>query len=381
MTAGLEIQFCPRISDIPEASWNELSGAAGPFLRHAFLKALEDSGSVSTDTGWTPHHLMCTRHNTPVAVMPLYIKTHSYGEYVFDWSWADAYYRAGLSYYPKFLTAIPFTPSVSARVLIAPSEHDAPIYRAISDAVMAEAHRVGASSWHVLFPPREQSEKLVGLGLMQRQGTQFQWFNRGYRDFQHYLEQFSSRKRKNVNKEREAIRHAGITFEHLTGHDIDDGTWARFFAFYQNTYHVRGQQGYLEESFFHQLGETMPESLFLVQARLHGKVIAAALSFQDKEALYGRYWGYCENYDSLHFETCYYQGIDHCIAKGLARFDSGAQGEHKIARGFEPIDTYSAHWLANPEFARAVKDFLRRETSHVEQYRHDAALLLPFKRQ
>lgn len=376
----MNFRFFTGIDGIPAAVWNSLAQGGGPFLRHEFLTALEDSGSVCEETGWQPHHLLVSRGNIPVAAMPLYIKHHSYGEYVFDWSWADAYHRNGLAYYPKLLTAIPFTPSQSVRLLIRPEEDPDVLTKAICHRVQEEAKAVGASSWHVLFPTEQESTRLVEQVMPQRTGTQFQWFNRNYGSFAEFLSLFNSRKRKNVRKERQAVQDAGIRFVHSRGEQISDAQWQMFYRFYQNTYHVRGQQPYLSLAFFRQLGKTMPDNVLLVMAVLDGREIAAALSLFDDTTLYGRYWGCLEEYQFLHFETCYYQGIEFCIEHGLQRFDSGAQGEHKIQRGFEPVATFSNHWIADPRFADAIADFLLQEREHVEQYRADAAQLLPFSR-
>lgn len=379
MAVPLEFQFHPRIADIPSATWNALVDNASPFLQHEFLLALESSGSVSAQTGWQPHHLLVLRGDKAVAALPLYIKGHSYGEYVFDWSWADAYRNSGQPYYPKLLSAVPYTPSYAKRLLIAADEDCDAIGKAMSRAVIEEARRLHMSSWHVLFPSAAQSELLAAQGAHQRIATQFHWFNRGYTSFEHYLETFNSRKRKNLRKERRVVLDANIHFERHTGTGISAQLWAVFYRFYQNTYHVRGQQAYLDLSFFTQLGETMPERLLLVIALHEGQPIAAALSLRDENKLYGRYWGCQQEYQFLHFETCYYQGIEYCIEHGLQSFDSGAQGEHKIQRGFEPITTYSNHWIADPRFDVAISNYLQEERDYIHQYRDQASALLPFK--
>lgn len=359
--------------------WNALANDASPFLRHEFLLALENSGSVCAETGWQPHHLLVLRGEQAIAAVPLYIKDHSYGEYVFDWSWADAYRQNGRRYYPKLLSAVPFTPSYASRFLIAQGEDETLLTKAISAAVIAEAQRIGASSWHVLFPTPVESGLLKSEGVHQRIATQFHWFNRGYTSFDHYLESFNSRKRKNLRKERRAVQDANIQFERFSGAQISAQLWDVFYRFYQNTYHVRGQQAYLDKSFFTELGETLPEQLLLVLAVHDGQPIAAALSFRDNEKLYGRYWGCLEEYQFLHFETCYYQGIEYCIEHDLGSFDSGAQGEHKIQRGFEPITTYSNHWIADPQFAVAIANYLEEEKDYIQQYKDQASESLPFK--
>lgn len=376
---SLEFQFHSHIGDIDSATWNALVNDASPFLQHEFLLALESSGSVSAQTGWQPHHLLVMRGTKAVAALPLYIKEHSYGEYVFDWSWADAYRQNGRRYYPKLLSAVPFTPSYAARLLVAADEDFEPIGKAISKAVIEEAKRLHMSSWHVLFPIESESALLATQGAHQRIATQFHWFNRAYTSFEHYLETFSSRKRKNLRKERRAVQEANIQFERYTGAQINAQLWEVFYRFYQNTYQVRGQQAYLDISFFTQLGETLPARLLLVVARHEGQPIAAALSLRDDKKLYGRYWGCQQEYQFLHFETCYYQGIEYCIENGLQSFDSGAQGEHKIQRGFEPITTYSNHWIADPQFDVAIANYLRQERDYILQYRDQASAMLPFK--
>lgn len=379
MAARLEFQFHQRIADIPSATWNALANNASPFLQHEFLNALEQSGSVSAQTGWQPHHLLVLRGNKAIGAVPLYIKGHSYGEYVFDWSWADAYRQSGRQYYPKLISAVPFTPSYATRLLIASDENLEAIGEAMSRAVIEEAKRLNMSSWHVLFPTESESQLLAAQGAHQRVATQFHWFNRGYISFEHYLESFNSRKRKNLRKERRAVQDANIQFERYSGRQISAQLWEVFYRFYQNTYHVRGQQAYLDKSFFTQLGETLSERLLLVVALLEGQPIAAALSFRDEKKLYGRYWGCQQEYQFLHFETCYYQGIEYCIENGLQSFDSGAQGEHKIQRGFEPITTYSNHWIADPQFDVAIANYLHEERDYIHQYRDQASAMLPFK--
>lgn len=385
MAAAFEYRFHPSIADIDADLWNSLAQDASPFLRHEFLHALEHSQCVCADTGWQPHHLTVSQGSRIVAAMPLYIKSHSYGEYVFDWSWADAYRQHRRRYYPKLLTAIPFTPSHASRLLIAQGEDADVITAAIAQRVIEEAKHLGASSWHVLFPTPEESARLTQVDshhhLHPRIATQFHWFNRGYTSFNHYLESFNSRKRKNLRKERDAVRTDNIHFERFSGNVITDDLWRDFYRFYQNTYHVRGQQGYLSLGFFRQLGATMPDNILMIVAIRDGRRIAAALSLRDSTKLYGRYWGSLQEFQFLHFETCYYQGIEYCIEHGLQSFDSGAQGEHKIQRGFEPIITHSNHWIADAQFDEAIGEFLEREAEHVRGYMEEAGGLLPFKAQ
>ncbi|MDT8398786.1 MAG: GNAT family N-acetyltransferase [Pseudomonadales bacterium] len=382
-SASFSVKFHSGIADIDALTWNRLAGTDYPFLRHEFLKALEDSGAASRTSGWEPLHALVYQHgeHEPVAMMPLYLKTNSYGEYVFDWSWADAWQRHGLAYYPKLVTAIPFTPCAGPRICVHDPAQSAAILPALVSAVQERAWTLGASGWHLLFPEESLSAQLQTLDAEQRIGCQYQWFNAGFRDFEHFLEKFSSRKRKNIRKERRKIAEAGIVFEILEGADIDAGHWQQFYLFYQGTYRIRGRQAYLPPGFFQRIGALMPENLLLVLARKDDDIIAGALSFKGGQTLYGRYWGCTEEYQFLHFETCYYQGIDYCIRQGLQRFDSGAQGEHKIQRGFEPVLTWSNHWIAHPAFKAAISHFLVEESRYIHDYVARASEFLPFRQE
>ena len=380
--SALSVRFLHSIAEVDAAQWNALAGEHYPFLRHAFLLALEQSGCVSARTGWQPQHVVVERppETAPVAIMPLYAKTNSMGEYVFDWAWADAYKRHGLDYYPKLLTAIPFTPCAGPRLCHSDGVTLNAVLPVIMAAVQSLAAHCSASSWHVLFPEPELRNQLTAAGLQARTGCQYQWFNAGYRDFEHFLEAFSSRKRKNLRKERARVADKSITFEVLEGGDITVEHWQRFYHFYQSTYLVRGRAPYLNPDFFQRLGQSMPEQLLLILARKDGEHIAGALFFKGSDTLYGRYWGCTEEYQFLHFETCYYQGIDYCIRHGIARFDSGAQGEHKIQRGFKPVHTWSSHWIRHPDFAKAIARFVEDEERHINDYVAQAREFLPFRR-
>ena len=380
---GLTLRFVDSIESIGKDNWNRLSGIVNPFMRYEFLHALEHTGCTTAETGWQPHHLVVYRQNgdpDPVAVMPLYLKTNSQGEYVFDWSWANAYYSRGIAYYPKLVTAAPFTPSHGQRLFIALEQDHLTIYDFIVNKIREEAASMGASSWHVLFPEEREYELLGRLGLHTRIATQFHWYNRGYGCFDDFLQQLNSRKRKAIRKERRQVADKGISFTCNEGEDISDQQWADFYLFYQTTYMIRGMQGYLKRSFFKTIARTMPEQILMINAVREGEVIAAALFFRNSEKLFGRYWGCRQEHQFLHFETCYYQGIEYAISHGQESFDSGAQGEHKIQRGFEPITTHSNHWIAHEEFAGAIARFLQQERPHVMAYQQDAASLLPFKR-
>jgi predicted N-acyltransferase len=369
-----------RIADIPATVWDALAGTEYPFLCHAFLLALEESGCVSANTGWQPLHLLFSHpgEDTPCAALPLYLKAHSMGEYVFDWSWADAYQRYGVAYYPKLVSAVPFTPCAGPRVLR--RDNDPALLPFLCAHMQTLARDLDASSWHVLFPEPALGEALGAQGLLRRTGCQYQWFNHGYASFEHYLESFNSRKRKNLRKEREKVRDAGFTFAQLEGAAITPALWERFYTFYASTYHARGRKPYLTLDFFQRLGNTLPEHLLLILAQREGQPLAGALYFKGGDTLYGRYWGCTQESQFLHFETCYYQGIDYCIRHGLARIDSGAQGEHKIQRGFKPVPTWSAHWIARSDFRRAIAEFVEEEERHVHGYLEQAAEYLPFRK-
>ncbi|MGY6274352.1 GNAT family N-acetyltransferase [Methylomonas sp. MgM2] len=373
----MELKAVHRIGQINAADWNRLAGSDYPFLRHEFLAALEHSGSVCEATGWQPGHLQVNDKGRLIAAMPLYQKQHSWGEYVFDQQWAQAYQYHGLNYYPKWLTAVPFTPCQGPRLLMAPGADRPAILALLLDFIRA---RTDISSWHCLFPEPALLSELRDSGLLIRSDVQFQWFNRGYRDFDDYLQTLSASKRKMVKRERRRVTEQGIEMRRVAGNDISQEQWQAFYRFYAMTYLKRRSQPYLTEAFFRQIAADMPERCLLVLAVKDGTYVGAALSFVGSRSLYGRYWGCFEEYNALHFEACYYQGLEYCISQGLQHFDSGAQGEHKIARGFEPVLTHSAHWIKDPRFARVIADFVEREKSHVQQYRDSAADYLPFKK-
>ncbi|MCV6588565.1 MAG: GNAT family N-acetyltransferase [Marinobacterium sp.] len=373
----LSLNVHHQISEIPADLWNRLCGTHYPFLRHEFLHALESTHCVSPEQGWQPLHLSIEKAGETVAVMPLYLKNHSWGEYVFDWAWADAWQRHGLDYYPKLLTAIPFTPAQGPRL-----GHSIPLDElvpALTSGLQQLCQSLGASSWHGLFVEPELRQQLVTHQQFSRLGCQYHWFNNNYPDFDAFLATFTSRKRKNLRKERQKVVDQGVTLTTLNGHEITDAQLVHFYRFYQMTYLKRGRQGYLTPEFFHQLRQTMPEQLVLVLAHVGEQPVAGALSLRSDTTLYGRYWGCLDEFDSLHFETCYYQGIEYCIAQGLQRFDPGAQGEHKIQRGFKPVETWSCHWVAEPGFRPAVKQFLAEEQQAMQQQISELTTWLPFR--
>lgn len=365
-----------RLSDLAASAWDALLPTAQPFLRHAFLAALEDSGSVGGRSGWQPaYRLWIDDRERPLAALPAYLKRHSYGEYVFDWSWAEACQRAGIAYYPKLLCAVPFTPVGGARLL-----GEAGAAGRLLDAVTAGLERQGLSGLHVNFTDPAADSLLEGReGWLERLGCQFHWRNRGYRDFQDFLDALASRKRKQLRKEHEQVAGQGIDFDWREGHQLSEAEWDFVHACYANTYRVRGQAPYLTRAFFSLLAERMPEAIRVVLARQGGKPVAMAFSLVGGDSLYGRYWGCLAEFDRLHFETCFYQGIDYAIARGLQRFDAGAQGEHKLIRGFEPVITRSWHYLVHPGLRHAVAGFLEQERAGVLDYARQARELLPYR--
>jgi predicted N-acyltransferase len=390
VTLAPSLRFVSSIEEIGRDRWNALTGTTNPFTRYEFLHALETTGCTSEKSGWQPHHAVVYRgsggtgnsledRSQLLAVMPLYLKTNSWGEYVFDWSWANAYQSYGFDYYPKLVTAAPFTPSSGRRIFIDESQDREALLKLLIAKTEENAGVLGASSWHVLFPLEEEYEALSDLGLLRRIATQFHWQNRDYESFDDFLNDLNSRKRKSIRKERKQVSEQGISFRITEGEAISDEQWSDFYLYYQTTYLSRGMQGYLKRVFFKTIATTMPEQIFLVNAVKDGKDIAAALFFKNGEKLFGRYWGCRSEYQFLHFETCYYQGLDYAIKHGLRVFDAGAQGEHKIQRGFRPITTYSSHWIANKGFSDAIENFLKEERPHILGYQRDASSLLPFR--
>ncbi len=372
----MPISTLHRLADLDAAAWDALVPGAQPFLRHAFLTALEDSGSVGAGSGWKPaHQLSSDAAGRLLAALPAYVKSHSYGEYVFDHGWADACRRAGIAYYPKLLGAIPFSPVSGPRLLGEPAAA-----AQLLDQLSASLERQGLSSLHINFTDAAADALLRGrAGWLERLGCQYHWRNRGYRDFQDFLEALSSRKRKQIRKEREQVAGQGIDFDWREGQQLSEAEWDFVYLCYANTYHIRGQAPYLTRAFFSLLAERMPAAIRLVLARQGGRPVAMAFSLVGGDSLYGRYWGCLAEFDRLHFETCFYQGMDYAIGQGLQRFDAGAQGEHKLIRGFEPVLTRSWHYLCHPGLRAAVADFLEQERLGVQGYAEEARGLLPYR--
>jgi predicted N-acyltransferase len=360
------------LAGVDPAEWNALAGEQ-PFMRHEFLSALLETGCASPRTGWAPRFLLLRRAGALAGAMPLFAKSHSYGEYVFDWAWAEAHERHGIAYYPKLLCAVPFTPVRGRRILAA-----TPGDRAILvDAALEQAREF--SSFHVLFPDAEEAALLEARGLLIRRSVQFHWKNEAYADFEAFLARLSHARRKNIRQERRRVREAGVTLRRLAGAGIEREHWEFFARCYRNTYAAHGSSPYLNLAFFLRIGASLPQNLVLVLAERDGRPIAASLLLRDSRALYGRYWGAVEHVPLLHFECCYYQPIEHAIALGLETFEGGAQGEHKLFRGLLPVETASAHWLAHPRFAKAVEQFLEREGAGIARYVDELCEHSPFK--
>lgn len=388
--------FHADIGEIPAHEWNRLAGdwlGVYPFIGHDFLSLLEQTGCVGGQSGWQPVHLRLTRGDATVAVMPLYAKTHSWGEYVFDWQWADAWERAtGSPYYPKLVTAIPMTPCVGPRLLVAPGLDPALAAAAALRAVQGLAENIGASGWHLLFPLASELAWWEGQQLSYRRGQQFQWFRRGADTFDDYLGAFTARQRKTIRRERRLVQSEGFAWRFLSGGEMDEGEREALWHFYQLTYLRRGRAGYLSRQYFERAPQVLGDRFRGLLCYRDGKPVAGAVLYagqgagQGAEAggapgcstLYGRHWGCYEEYDQLHFEACYYRGIEACLERGWQRFDSGVQGEHKLRRGFIPVPTVSAHWIRDERLRRGVHDFCRAESRGVASYGRACAKFLPF---
>ena len=376
--SALSHQWFTSINQIDANEWQRLFGSE-PFTCHAFLYALEQSQCVHEQTGWQPKHLAVYENNKLIALAPGYLKSHSYGEYVFDWAWAEAYEQHGLEYYPKWLCGVPFSPIEGKRIAIEHNDHDL-VYHYIKEQLNTHSIDQNWSGWHINFCEQAQANSLCTERVMQRVGVQFQWFNKGFNTFDDFLQTLTARKRKTLKKERAKIVQQNIAIEWLHGVQITPEIMQLFCEFYQRTYLKRsGHLGYLNMEFFILLHALMSEQLVIMLAKKDDKVIAATLSLIGENTLYGRYWGANEDVDSLHFELCYYQGIEFAIKHNLSCFHSGAQGEHKIARGFEPVLTYSAHHIVDGDFSNAISDYLKRESQHIHIYKDQCAELLPFK--
>ena len=376
----MRIEVHASLDEIPAHDWNCLAGESDPFLRHEFLSALEHHGCVGAHYGWVPQHLAAyADHGALLGAVPLYLKNNSYGEFVFDWSWADAYQRAGLSYYPKLVVSVPYTPATGPRLLLACEPEADAVADALIEAAVEQARKHRLSSLHWLFTNEADTRRLEDHGLLRRTGCQFHWENKGYRDFDDFLEQFTAAKRKKIKRERRYVHEAGITIERLHGGELSDDQWKTAHEFYRSTFFKHGGIPTLNLDFFREIGRTMGDRVVIVLARRQDRYVASAINLRGTDALYGRHWGCAEEFNGLHFEACYYQGIEYCLQHELRRFEPGAQGEHKISRGFLPTPTWSAHWIAHAGMRRAVADFLAREREGMGYYMQELSAHSPYK--
>ncbi|WP_064691475.1 GNAT family N-acetyltransferase [Rhizobium aegyptiacum] len=389
MTDELSIRVERSFTAISPESWSRLAGASNacstlaynPFVSHAFLSALEESGSATAETGWLGHHLLLeTDRGELIGALPGYLKSHSQGEYVFDHGWADAFERAGGRYYPKLQCSIPFTPATGPRLLVAEGLQRLPIQSAIAESLKEVVRRLGISSAHITFVPDEEIGVFEMDGYLHRTDQQFHFINDGYADHDEFLETLASRKRKALRKERRAALENGISIDWLTGRDLTERIWDQFFKFYMDTGGRKWGRPYLTRKFYSLIGERMADDILLVMAKRDGRYIAGAINFIGGDTLYGRHWGCIEDHPFLHFEVCYHQAIDFALSKGLKRVEAGAQGEHKLARGYLPVTTHSAHYVAHGGLRRAIGDYLDRERADVEQMGELLAEHSPFRK-
>jgi uncharacterized protein len=376
------LEIIEKLSEVSPADWNALlSPDASPFLKHEFLSTLEETACVGSNTGWQIAHLALYRSKKLIGAMPLYLKLHSYGEFVFDWSWAQAYEQQGMQYYPKALCAIPFTPVQGSRILFAPLENKSQVQEQLIAGLKTLLMQNKLSSAHVLFPLGEQTQAMVDQGFMLRDSVQFHWHNHQFVSFEQFLSTLTMKRRKNIRQEREKVSREGISFRHIPGQSATDQDWEFFYQCYANTYMEHHSSPYLNQDFFKLLCSRMPENLHLIVAQRGSSPIAASLLFVDaaSSTAYGRYWGALEHIPCLHFETAYYQAIEYCIEQKIETFEGGAQGEHKMARGFLPTTIQSAHFIVDPQFSKAVKHFLEREQLGIGAYVDELAEHSPLK--
>ena len=376
------LEIIEKLSEVSAADWNALlSPDASPFLKHEFLSTLEETACVGSNTGWQIAHLALYRSKKLIGAMPLYLKLHSYGEFVFDWSWAQAYEQQGMQYYPKALSAVPFTPVQGSRILFAPLENKSQVQEQLIAGLKTLLMQNKLSSAHVLFPLGEQTQAMVDQGFMLRDSVQFHWHNHQFVSFEQFLSTLTMKRRKNIRQEREKVSREGISFRHIPGQSATDQDWEFFYQCYANTYMEHHSSPYLNQDFFKLLCSRMPENLHLIVAQRGSSPIAASLLFVDaaSSTAYGRYWGALEHIPCLHFETAYYQAIEYCIEQKIETFEGGAQGEHKMARGFLPTTIQSAHFIVDPQFSKAVKHFLEREQLGIGAYVDELAEHSPLK--
>lgn len=376
----MQLRIVDHLDAIPAADWNALSDGRNPFLAHEFLSALEHHDCVGERYGWLPRHLAVYDRDRLVGAAPLYLKDNSYGELVFDWAWADAYQRAGLRYYPKAVVAIPYTPATGPRLLVHPEADAVRVSDVLIEGALELCRELQLSSLHWLFTNAADTERLQARGLLLRRGVQFHWHNPGYRDFQDFLDTFTAEKRKKLKRERRRVFEQDIELRVVHGHEASDEEWRSAHGFYASTFDRKSGMATLCLDFFREIGRTMGERVVLVFAYAGKQPVACAINLRGPDALYGRHWGCSAEYHSLHFEACYYQGIDYCIRYGLKLFEPGAQGEHKITRGFVPTATWSAHWIADERFRTAIADYVQREARAVCDYADTLNEHVPYRK-
>ena len=376
----MDVEIIDTLELVSATEWNALVDDDFPFARHEFLIAMERHHCVGENMGWLPCHVVIKDKGNLLAAMPLYHKTNSYGELVFDWSWADAYQRHGLAYYPKLVCAIPYTPATGPRLLVHPQHDDKKLSRLLIDSALYFAQTKHYSSFHLLFPGEKDRQFLQQQdALFMRMGCQFHWHNNDYRDFDHFLSYFNSKKRKQVKRERRSVQEQDIEIELLDGHHATDEHWRIFAHYYTSIFDRKYGMPTFNYDFFKEIGRTMPDNILLVMAKKHHHYVAGAFCMRGNQTLYGRHWGCDDYHHNLHFELCYYQGLEYCIKHGLKKFDPGAQGEHKVARGFLPTATWSAHWIAHPQFADAIARHVEQENEGVQNYMQSLQEHSPFK--
>ena len=375
----ISINTVNSLRDISASDWNALNSESYPFTQYEFLFALENNHAVGEEFGWLTHFFLAYEGDCLIGALPAYIKYNSYGEFVFDWSWADAYHRNNIPYYPKLVTSIPYTPATGPRILLKDKSDDGLAEQLINSA-LDFAKDSQLSSYHCLFTNQQDTARFQHHPeFMMRLGCQFHWKNKHYKNFEHYLSFLTSKKRKQIKRERRLVQEQGISFEILNGHSATAAHWDIYHQFYESTFNRKSGIPTLSNNFFKEIARTMPDSIVLVMALYKDEYVASAFNLKSKNALYGRHWGCSENFDNLHFEACYYQGLEYCIENGLSLFEPGAQGEHKIARGFMPTKTWSAHWIADPRYKEAIKNFLTHETQGMYHYIEELNEHSPYK--
>lgn len=375
-----KIKIIESLHDISASEWNALTDEKFPFTHYEFLVALENNGAVGKEFGWLTKFFLVYDEDKLVGALPAYIKFNSYGEFVFDWAWADAYHQNNIRYYPKLVSSIPYTPATGPRLLIPDKKNYQQIADALINSVLSFAEKSQLSSFHCLFTNKQDTEYFnKNPHFMMRLGCQFHWSNNNYEDFPDYLDKLTSKKRKQIKRERRIVKEQQIEFEILNGLTATDEHWDVYHCFYENTFERKSGMPTLSKNFFKEIARTMPENIVLVLAKYQDEYVASAFNLKGSETLYGRHWGCSENFDNLHFEACYYQGLEYCINNKLKHFEPGAQGEHKIARGFMPTKTWSAHWIAHPQFSKNISNFLNHETEGMLHYIDELNEHSPFK--